>query len=135
ALCSESTQPGRPRTSIPSRRFATSSALSSGGSLLICAFPMTLVLHYAALFFALLAVCGLGYLFLTLWSIRHFRRTHSGGAPNFTPPFSIPRPLRGADPEMYESFRSHCVQDYPAGDEIIFVVNDLTDPAVAEVDR
>jgi ceramide glucosyltransferase len=96
---------------------------------------MTLVLHYAALFFAILAVCGLGYLFLTLWSIRHFRRTHSGGDPNFTPPVSILKPLKGADPEMYESFRSHCVQDYPAACEIIFGVNDLNDPAVAEVER
>ena len=88
---------------------------------------MTLALHYASLFFAILAVCGLGYLFLTLWSIRHFRRTHSGGDPNFTPPVSILKPLKGADPEMYESFRSHCVQDYPAGYEIIFGVNDLND--------
>src|SRR6185369_4229784 len=134
-LCLASTQPGRPRTSTPSRRFATSSALSSAGSLLICAFPMTLVLHYMAIFFAILAGCGLGYLLLTLWSIHHFRRTHSGGDPNFTPPVSILKPLKGADPEMYESFRSHCVQDYPAGYEIIFGVNDLNDPAVAEVER
>src|SRR6185369_9821046 len=42
---------------------------------------------------------------------------------------------KGADPEMYASFRSHCVQDYPAAYEIIFGVNDLNDPAVAEVER
>ena len=96
---------------------------------------MTPVLHYAALFFATLAVCGFAYLLLTLWSIRHFRRTHRGGDPNYTPPVTILKPLKGADPEMYESFRSHCVQDYPAAYEIIFGVNDLNDPAVAEVDR
>jgi ceramide glucosyltransferase len=96
---------------------------------------MTPVLHYAALFFAILAGCGFGYLLLTLWSIRHFRRTHPTGDPNFTPPVSILKPLKGSDPEMYESFRSHCVQDYPADYEIIFGVNDLSDPAVAEVER
>ena len=96
---------------------------------------MTPVLHYGALFFAILAVCGFAYLLLTLWSIRHFRRTHSGGDPTYTPPVSILKPLKGADPEMYESFRSHCVQDYPAAYEIIFGVNDLNDRAVAEVER
>lgn len=96
---------------------------------------MTGALHYLALFFAILAGCGLGYLLLTLWSIRHFRRNHAAGDPSFTPPVSILKPLKGADPEMYESFRSHCVQDYPAEYEIIFGVNDLSDPAVAEVEK
>jgi ceramide glucosyltransferase len=96
---------------------------------------MTLVLHYMAIFFAILAGCGLGYLLLTLWSIHHFRRTHPTGDPNFTPPVSILKPLKGSDPEMYESFRSHCVQEYPAEYEIIFGVNDLSDPAVEEVER
>ena len=35
---------------------------------------------------------------------------------------------------MYESFRSHCLQDYPQY-EIIFGVNDASDEAVAEVER
>lgn len=49
-------------------------------------------------------------------------------------PVSILKPLKGADPEMYESFRSHCLQDYPEY-EIIFGVNDATDPAVEVVER
>ncbi|MGH9528406.1 MAG: bacteriohopanetetrol glucosamine biosynthesis glycosyltransferase HpnI, partial [Terriglobales bacterium] len=49
-------------------------------------------------------------------------------------PVSILKPLKGTDPEMYESFRSHCLQDYPEY-EIIFGVSDLNDPAIAVVDR
>jgi ceramide glucosyltransferase len=49
------------------------------------------------------------------------------------PPVSILKPLKGTDPEMYESFRSHCLQDYP-NYEIIFGVSDSSDPAVGSVD-
>ena len=48
------------------------------------------------------------------------------------PPVSILKPLKGIDPEIYESFRSHCLQDYPEY-EIIFGVSDPNDPAVASV--
>ncbi len=96
---------------------------------------MMLVPHYLALFFAVLAACGFGYLLLTLWGIHHWRGKQFVVDANFTPAISILKPLKGADPEMYESFRSHCRQDYPADYEIVFGVNDLSDPAVAEVER
>ena len=51
-----------------------------------------------------------------------------------TPPVTILKPLRGVDPQMYESFRSHCVQDYPEY-EIIFGVSEPDDPAVAGVQQ
>ena len=47
---------------------------------------------------------------------------------------TILKPLRGTDPEMYESFRSHCLQDYPEY-EIIFGVSDANDPAIPLVER
>ena len=47
------------------------------------------------------------------------------------PPFSILKPLKGTDPEMYKSLRSHCTQNYPEY-EILFGISDLQDPA-AEV--
>ncbi len=95
-------------------------------------------IHFAAYLFALLALCGLGYLGLSLWSEWRFlrrrcvrRRQPAGG---YTPAVSILKPLRGGDRQMYESFRSHCLQDYPEY-EIIFGVNQASDEAVAEVKR
>ena len=97
-----------------------------------------------------LAVCGMGFYLLCLWSARSFQRTGSPQTPAVTPPVTgapeprrfcagwggvtILKPLRGVDPEMYESFRSHCVQDYPEY-EIIFGVSEPDDPAVEAVHR
>ncbi|HEY6970936.1 MAG TPA: bacteriohopanetetrol glucosamine biosynthesis glycosyltransferase HpnI [Candidatus Angelobacter sp.] len=82
----------------------------------------------------LLALCGMGFYVLCLWSVRSFRHQSRKPQPQFTPPVSILKPLRGVDPQMYESFRSHCVQDYPEY-EIIFGVNDADDPAVEAVQQ
>ena len=49
-------------------------------------------------------------------------------------PVSVLKPLKGIDPDMYASFRSHCLQDYPEY-EVIFGVNSPTDPAVEQVER
>src|SRR5689334_15393125 len=81
-----------------------------------------------------LAVCGMGFYLLCLWSARSFHRTSSQHTPAVTRPVTILKPLRGVDPQMYESFRSHCVQDYPEY-EIIFGVSEPDDPAVAGVQQ
>jgi ceramide glucosyltransferase len=83
---------------------------------------------------AALAICGMGFYLLCLWSARSFVVAARKRPLGFTPPVSILKPLRGTDPQMYESFRSHCVQDYPEY-EIIFGVSDPEDPAVAAVHR
>ena len=79
------------------------------------------------------------YYLLCLWSARAFLRANDPGvaaiSPQNLPTVSILKPLKGIDPEIYESFRSHCVQDYPAQYEIIFGVSDATDPAVASVEQ
>ncbi len=73
------------------------------------------------------------YYLFCLWSAATFLRGRRTFA-NFLPPVSILKPLKGVDPEIYESFRSHCVQDY-AEYEIIFGVSDPNDPAIESVKR
>lgn len=85
------------------------------------------------LILALLALCGLGYYMLCLWATRSFLRRQKP-APGFTPPVSILKPLRGADPEAYAAFRSHCLQDYPDF-ELIFGVSDPGDPAIRWIEQ
>jgi ceramide glucosyltransferase len=84
-----------------------------------------------------LAVCGCAYYVLCIWSARAFlrfnKRNKSDRGP-YTPPVSFLKPLRGADREMLESFRSHCRQDYPKY-EIIFGVSEEDDPAIELVER
>src|SRR5437899_9222309 len=86
---------------------------------------------------------GIAYYTLCLWSAGKFlreRKTHSkatgedGRSPQDTPPVSILKPLKGGDPEIYNSLRRHCVQDYPEY-EIIFGVSDHRDPAVEIIER
>ena len=75
------------------------------------------------------------YYLLCLWSAFRFLSGRSRTSFHPTPalaPISILKPLKGIDPEIYESFRSHCMQDYPEY-EIIFGVSDPKDPAVASV--
>jgi ceramide glucosyltransferase len=56
-------------------------------------------------------------------------------APAGTQPVSILKPVRGLDPHFYEAIRSHAIQEYPAGFEILFGVKDARDPAVAVIER
>jgi ceramide glucosyltransferase len=80
------------------------------------------------------------YYLICLWSAAVFlgeRRAGDGVRP--APPLSLPavsilKPLKGTDPDIYESFRSHCLQDYPEY-EIVFGVSDPDDPAIASVQR
>src|SRR5579871_945965 len=83
-------------------------------------------------------VSSSAYYFLCLWAAAGFLRARRAArqiqfAENL-PPVSILKPLKGIDPDIYESFRSHCLQDYPEY-EIIFGVSDPSDPAVASVEQ
>ena len=80
----------------------------------------------ASLGFYTISGCG-------IVSLLNARRKKSA-APNPFPPVSILKPLKGLDPAMWESFCSHCEQDYPEY-QLIFGVSDSTDPAIALVQR
>lgn len=92
--------------------------------------------------FRIIAILGCAsssaFYLLCLWSARRFLRAHrseknaDGARP--LPRVSILKPLKGTDPNIYQSFRSHCLQDYPEF-EIIFGVSDLGDPAVPTVQQ
>jgi len=83
--------------------------------------------------FILLPLCACGYYLLCLWGARQFLRRPVNSDFSFTPPISILKPLKGMDPEIYASLRSHCLQEYPEY-EIIFGVSDANDPAIAWVE-
>jgi ceramide glucosyltransferase len=78
------------------------------------------------------------YYLLCLWCAAASLREREAGEdsrPTYAlPPISILKPLKGTDPEIYESFRSHCLQDYPEY-EIIFGVNDPNDLAIESVKK
>src|SRR5579864_3904609 len=80
------------------------------------------------------------YYLICLWSAAAFFRARKAGeGARSTQALSLPaasilEPLKGTDPDIYESFRSHCVQDYPEY-EIVFGVSDPEDPAIASVEQ
>jgi ceramide glucosyltransferase len=82
------------------------------------------------------AVSGIVYCALCLWGAARFlqARKSADKSVRAAQAVSILKPLRGTDPEMYESFRSHCLQDYPEY-EIIFGVSDANDPAIQLVQQ
>ena len=98
------------------------------------------MIHHTVRIFQVVAILGCVsssiYYLLCLWSAASFvrgREAHKSVRPaQPQPPISILKPLKGTDPDIYASFRSHCLQDYPEY-EIIFGVSDPADPAVASV--
>ena len=100
------------------------------------------MIRHAAIIVEVIAIAGalssLGYYFLCLWSsVRFLRERQAGEGARPTQPMpgvSILKPLKGTDPQMYESLRSHCLQDYPEY-EIIFGVSEEHDPALQFVER
>ncbi len=78
---------------------------------------------------------SVAYYILCIASAAKFRivqRSQAGRSTMF--PLSILKPLKGTDPQMLESFRSHCRQDYPDY-ELIFGISDRNDPAIPLVQQ
>jgi ceramide glucosyltransferase len=97
------------------------------------------MMHFILTILQIVAVLGILssslYYLLCLWSASAFLRERNPlnlPISHSLPPISILKPLKGTDPEIYESFRSHCMQDYPEY-EIIFGVSDPDDAAIESV--
>ena len=90
--------------------------------------------EYVVLFAA--AIPFIFYFLVLYSSSRYFRqsRKQSGKNPDFTPPISNLKPVRGLDADAYENFASFCRQDYPEY-ELIFCVTDQTDPSVPVIQK
>ena len=83
----------------------------------------------------LLAAAPLVYYALATFAAwRFFRRERARILPEYTPPVSVLKPVRGLDFGSSENFASFCRQDYPDY-EILFAVNDDRDPAVPLIQR
>ena len=91
-----------------------------------------MISHYGLWREALLLVAAaplVYYILATLAAFRFFQRNQPPTRPDYTPPASLLKPVRGVDFGSYENFASFCKQDYPDY-EILFAVNDERDPAV-----
>jgi ceramide glucosyltransferase len=90
----------------------------------------------AELFTALLTLSGIVYSAMALWAARRFDHAPAPQPdPTFTPGISILKPVKGVDARMHAGLVSHCAQNYAGQFELLFGVNSLDDPAVAEIAR
>lgn len=74
------------------------------------------------------------YWIFACWCVRAFFRGPQKVTPDFTPPVSILKPVKGLDPQAYENFLTFVSQNYPQF-EILFGVLDADDPAVPAIKR
>lgn len=97
------------------------------------------MIHSVAMMIEIIAVvgacCSACYYIVCLSGIFSFLHKKKKSTGNFSPAVSILKPLKGTDPGMYESLRSHCLQNYSAPYEIIFGVDDPADPALQMVEK
>jgi ceramide glucosyltransferase len=85
----------------------------------------------------LLALGPFVYYLLILWvSFVYFWKNKRSvtNRPNYSPPASILKPVRGLDREAYDNFASFCLLDYPEY-EILFCVTSADDSAVPVIEK
>jgi ceramide glucosyltransferase len=86
------------------------------------------------IFLFLLTVASWIYWLIACWWTRDFFRAPLEPNPDFTPPVSILKPVKGLDAQAYQNFVSFCQQDYPDF-ELLFGVAGPTDPVIPVVER
>lgn len=94
------------------------------------------VLNISRIVSTLASAVSVMYCILCIWAGIRFasQRRRAHGPASGLPPVSILKPLKGTDPEIYASLRSHCVLNYPQY-EILFGVTHWDDPAIPVVER
>ncbi len=80
---------------------------------------------------AILVGCGIAYNLLAIAGALRFRVRR--GSPDYRPPVSILKPVRGRDPRFYEAIRSHARQRYPDFELLFGALPN--DPARADIER
>ncbi len=80
----------------------------------------------------LLVVCGAIYNLLAIIGALSFRKHRR--IPDYRPPVSILKPVRGRDPGFYDAIASHAAQVYPEF-ELLFGVADPNDSAIADIEK
>jgi len=88
----------------------------------------------AYLFLGIAAIPFIYYLIAIYSSWRYFRQPVKAPDPDFHPPVSNLKPIRGLDPEAYENLSSFCRQDYPEY-EIVFCVDSDDEAVIAVINR
>jgi len=82
--------------------------------------------------FVVLVCCGAVYNLLAIAGALRFRRRIP--IPDYQPPVSILKPVRGRDAGFYQAILSHAVQKYPEF-ELLFGVSLENDPALQDIER
>lgn len=88
----------------------------------------------AGVFLGIAAIPFIYYLIAIFSSWRYFNQPLKAPDPDFHPPVSNLKPIRGLDPEAYENLSSFCWQDYPDY-EIVFCVDSDDAAVISVIDR
>ena len=81
----------------------------------------------------LITAPALAYAGITLYCGRSFFGAHRE-LPDFAPPVSILKPVKGVDGDSFENFASFCRQDYPQY-QIVFAAASASDPVIPVIER
>ncbi len=94
---------------------------------------MMLIVHFVL---NLMLAAFVFYSGLTIWAARKWARSRTALTPEFLPPVTILKPVRGVDAHAYANFVSFCRLDYPADRvQLLFSALDADDPALALAER
>ncbi len=73
---------------------------------------------------------------LQIWAARKWALSRPTSTPDYTPPVTILKPVRGVDAHAYANFVSFCQLDYPNDRvQLLFSALDVDDPALELVER